>query len=118
MGTPHTLGHADDLTSGLGGLLAELTSVDGLIMTAAHLAASVVLGLWLATGERLLWFGLCRIAYAARRGLVAMGEALVWARCQLPTPSRRPVVWLNVVSDRGLIDWLIATPRRGLPRVA
>ena len=30
------VGHADELTSGLGGLLAELTSVDGLTMMAAH----------------------------------------------------------------------------------
>jgi len=111
------LGHADDLTSGLAGLLAELTSVDGLTMMAAHVGASIVLGLWLATGERLLWFALRRIAYAARRRLTAVEQVLRWALRPLPTPSCRPIVWLNVDSDCRLIDWLLISPHRGPPRV-
>ena len=65
-------------------------------MMAAHVGASIVLGLWLATGERLLWFALRRIAYAARRGLTAVAQALRWALRPLPTPSCRPIVWLDV----------------------
>ena len=116
-GTSAAVGQADDLTSGLGGLLAELTSVDGLTMMAAHIGASVVLGLWLATGERLLWFALRRIAYAARRGLTAVEEVLRWALRPRPTPSRRRIVWLDVDSDLHLIDWLLISPHRGPPRV-
>jgi hypothetical protein len=111
------VGHAADLTSGLAGLLAELTSVHGLTMMAAHVGASVVLGLWLATGERLLWFALRRIAYAARRGLTAVEQALRWALRPLPTPSCRSIVWPDVDTDVGLIDWLLISPHRGPPRV-
>src|SRR5918997_298883 len=48
----HAAADAQALTTGLGGLLGEVTSADGLRMMAAHLVASVVVGLWLATGER------------------------------------------------------------------
>ena len=116
-GASAAVGQADELTSGLGGLLAELTSADGLTMMAAHVGASVVLGLWLATGERLLWFALRRIAYAARRRLTAVARALRCALRPLPTPLCRPIVWLDADTGPQLIDWLLISPRRGPPRV-
>jgi hypothetical protein len=118
VGLSPPVGHAGDLTSGVGGLLGELTSAAGLTTISAHLLASVVLGLWLATGERLLWFVLRRIAYDARSGLIAVGEALRWALCPPPIPSCRPIVWPNVGTALQLIDWLRISPRRGPPRVA
>ena len=88
------------MTGGLGGLLAELTSVEGLRMVAAHLIAATVVGLWLATGERVLWFCLRRIAYAARTGLAALRRILQAAVGVVPPqpavepgwmrPGRRP----------------------------
>ena len=118
-GVVQPAGDGGALTAGLGGLLAELTSVDGLRMMVAHLVASVVVGLWLATGERVLWFCLRRIAHDARTGLLGALRRILAAF----TPGRRPEPtaepgWFDRAVDLRTVDWLTATPRRGPPVVS
>jgi hypothetical protein len=118
-GEAHAAGDVGALTTGLGGLLAELTSAEGLRMTAAHLVAATVIGVWLGTGERVLWFCLRRIAYAARTGLAgALRRILAAAAIALrPEPVAEPG-WFDLAVDLRSVDWLTATPRRGPPVVS
>lgn len=118
-GAAHAAGDAQALTTGLGGLLGELTSAAGLRMVVAHLVASVVVGLWLATGERVLWFCLRRIATAARAGLAGVLRRIIeTAALPLrPEPMVEPG-WFDRAVDLRTVDWLAATPRRGPPVVS
>jgi hypothetical protein len=115
----HAGGDAGALTSGLGALVGELTSTEGLRMTAAHLVAASVVGVWLATGERVLWFCLRRIAYATRAGLAgALRRILETAALSLrPEPVVEPG-WFDRAVDLRMVDWLTAAPRRGPPVVS
>jgi hypothetical protein len=118
-GAAHAAGDAAALTGGLGGLVAALTSAEGLRMTAAHLVAATVVGLWLAIGERVLWCCLRRIAYAASAGLTgALRRVLEAAAGALrPQPAVEPG-WFDRAVDLRTVDWLTATPRRGPPVVS
>jgi hypothetical protein len=110
------LGDAEVLTSGLGSLLAELTSVEGLAMTLAHLAGAAAVGLWLATGEQLLWWALRRLALLAGRTAASL---LTWVLAALRPllPPSGPVspAWPRILVDRRLADWRCVIPRRGPP---
>lgn len=118
-GAAHAAGDAAALTGGLGALLAEVTSAEGLRMTAAHLLAAAMVGLWLATGERVLWHCLRRVADAARTGLAEALRRVLSALAGLsrPEPAREPG-WFERAIDLRTVDWLTATPRRGPPVVS
>lgn len=112
--SPHEPG-ASALTDALGTLVGELASAQGLAMTGAHLGAAVLVGIWLATGERLLWVALRRVAAATRAGVGALCR-LVLTLVPTTTPSVAPhFSWPELHPDRRRVDWLSATSRRGPP---
>ena len=83
-------------------------------MTAAHLAAAIAVGLWLAAGERALWALLCLTLQPVTGALAVLLDAYAWLRPQVddhPSPApaaygedRRPALAARaceVVARRG-----------------
>jgi hypothetical protein len=117
----HRAGSADALTSGLGSLLGDVLSPAGLRMTALHLLAAAVVGLYLATAERLLWVFLRHVAATARRQLeLGLHRVLrLLLVCSL-RPYRTAVVLLSwpPVRERGaVVAERSPVSRRGPPRM-
>ena len=126
-GTPAVHSHASSgagASDVFGHLLEELTSVDGLIMTASHLVGAAVVGVWLATGEKLLWNCLRAVAHLVvlrvgatllvlRRSLVLLVHGL---RALGVTP--RPAGWSDAPPGPMLQRILSPAPRRGPPAPA
>lgn len=123
-GTPAVHSHAASGTGAsdvFGHLLGELTSLDGLIMTASHLAGAAVVGLWLATGEKILWHCLREVA---RLCALQVGAALIFLRRFLTlvvsglrglSPVARPAGWSDAPPGPMLQRVLSPAPRRGPP---
>ncbi|WP_147268024.1 MFS transporter [Spongiactinospora rosea] len=88
----------------------------GLGMLVAHLAASLITGLWLARGEAVLWSVLRHLGAAARRAGAAALARLLGAPpytgrgpLAVPLPAREP----RAVPGRGPLHGAVA--RRGPP---
>lgn len=123
-GTPAVHSHAASgagATDVFGHLLTELTSLDGMIMTVSHLAGAAVVGLWLATGEKLLWSCLRSVAtiVVLRVGatLLVLRRSLVLLVQGLRTlgVTSRPAGWSEAPPGPMLQRILSPAPRRGPP---
>lgn len=84
---PAPSGHGG--TDPIGHLLADFTAANAPMMT-AHLAAAVVVGLWLALGERALWtlVALAAGALTGRLALLVAGVVVPRVRSGLAAPAR------------------------------
>jgi hypothetical protein len=95
-------------------LMADLTGAHA-VMGLAHLAAAVLVGLWLAVGERALWHLVVLAADSARRVVTAACSAYALVRCG----ARALLAPLPLLDDgpplrlRQLLDPIVV--RRGPP---
>ncbi len=103
-------------------LLADLTGPHA-VMAVAHLVAAVLLGLWLAVGERALWAILTLGAIGLRRLLVgvlvagwAVHAQLVWVAAALARLPSAVDLFMLREWRRGLV-LARAVSRRGPPQV-
>lgn len=109
------------ITDLLAGLISEVTTVDGLMMTIAHLAGAAAVGVWLATGERVLWGSLQAIARLLNAGAEAintlLGQLLIMVGLHRPVrPGQQWPDWFSSWSS--WVDVAAAvTPRRGPPGI-
>lgn len=125
-GTPAVHSHAmagSGAEDVLGHLAAELTTIDGLVMFFSHLAGAAVVGLWLATGEKLLWSSLRAVARLVqlRIGEVIRRLQLWLLRLVVRLARTHSAVqlgpWIEPPQQPVLQRLFAPAPRRGPPPV-
>lgn len=117
-----TAGHTGDSGTSPGGVLPLLSGIgsdlvhhtlDEPLMLLAHLAAAVLVGLWLGRGERLLWSLVALVVALALGTLLRLPGRLAPVVRHAPRPVRRT----TRVARPGLARFCADVTRRGPPQL-